>query len=446
VVGFVDDDHQKLGLYVEGSPILGDTKSITRLVEQHRVDMIAVAVHNISGQAFRDILSTCEATQARVKVIPDLFAMMAAKQQVGLLRDVQAEDLIGRSTVTRHEAVDLSPVSNKRILITGAAGSIGSELSRQIVGYEPVEVLLIDNNESGLHDLWIELKTQFPDQTLIPVLVDITNRQALLELFRAHNPQVVFHAAAYKHVPLLELYPNIGVQNNVVGTRCLAEVARDYEVERFVLISSDKAVNPNNVMGATKRVCELIVQALAQQSGHNTLFTSVRFGNVLGSRGSVVPTFNRQIDSGGPVTVTDREMTRFFMSIPEAVNLVIHAACLTDNGDTFALKMGEVVRIVDLAERMIRMRGLRPYTDIPIVFTGPRPGEKMHEELNDDYESLVETSHPDIVHLCSSRNGLNSDALLSEVDRLVAQRHDDSVRTLSALRALIEPNFELSPQ
>jgi FlaA1/EpsC-like NDP-sugar epimerase len=444
VIGFVDDDPNKLRLYVEGSPVLGRTSEISRLVEDHGIDLIAVAIHNISGQAFRNILSDCEATKARVKVIPDLFALIDAKQHVGLLRDVQAEDLIGRSPVNRHQAVDLSHVMQKTILITGAAGSIGSELGHQIAGYEPIKIILLDNNESGLHDLWIELTAQFSNVIFAPVLADITSREALLNVFAKHQPQVVFHAAAYKHVPLLEFYPDIGIHNNIVGTRRLAEVARDHQVERFVLISSDKAVNPSNVMGATKRVCELIVQALSHQPGHSTIFTAVRFGNVLGSRGSVVPTFNRQIESGGPVTVTDPEMTRFFMSIPEAVNLVIHAACLTDGGDTFLLKMGEVVRIVDLAERMIRMRGLRPYTDIPIMFTGTRPGEKLHEELYNGYEAPADTIHPDIVLLRGSKNGLNRDSFFDHLDHLTDQRYDDCSKALTALRNLIATSYEFS--
>jgi FlaA1/EpsC-like NDP-sugar epimerase len=252
------------------------------------------------------------------------------------------------------------------------------------------------------------------------VLADITDEQAVSEIFDYHRPQVVFHAAAYKHVPMLELYPQQAVRVNVGGTRLLAELAQDYGAERFVLISTDKAVKPSSVMGASKRMCELLMHALSSQ-GHSTLFTSVRFGNVLGSRGSVVPTFDRQINSGGPVTVTHREMTRYFLTIPEAVNLVIHAACLTKGNDLFMLDMGEVVKIVELAERMIRMRGLRPYQDIDIEFTGIRPGEKLHEELASESESVIATIHPNIVELVSRDAGFKPAVFLREIENLLAK-------------------------
>ena len=398
VVGFIDDDPDKQGMYIEGCRVLGTRQNIERIAEDRGVELIIVAVHNISGADFRDILTHCEQTKAMIKVVPDVFNLMSSRKGVAFLRDVQAEDLLGRGVIGRHEDVDLSPVTDKVILVTGAAGSIGSELSRQMMGYQPTKAILLDNNESGLFDLEMELRAAFPHVELIPALVDITHQAALQAVFDAYCPQVVFHAAAYKHVPMLEHYPHEAVRVNIGGTRNVARLAHACGVERFVLISTDKAVNPSSVMGASKRACELLLHALSAQ-GSETLFTSVRFGNVLGSRGSVVPLFNRQIDRGGPVTVTDRAMTRYFMSIPEAVNLIIHAASLTQGDDIYVLQMGEVVKIVELAERMIRLRGLRPYEDIQIEFSGIRPGEKLHEKLFYGDEFPQATIHPSIVQL-----------------------------------------------
>jgi FlaA1/EpsC-like NDP-sugar epimerase len=333
----------------------------------------------------------------------------------------------------------------KVVLVTGAAGSIGSELSRQIASYDPTRLIILDNNESALHDLTLDLQVAYPQLALIPALVDITILQSITRVFATQAPQIVFHAAAYKHVPLLESHPKEALRVNVMGTRQLAELAQQHQVERFVLISTDKAVNPSSVMGASKRLGELTVHALCQNKACGTLFTVVRFGNVLGSRGSVVPIFTRQIEKGGPITVTHPEMTRYFMSISEAVNLVIHAACLTEGDDIFVLRMGEVVRILDIAERMVRLRGLRPYEDIEIQIVGIRPGEKMHEELHDPAENPVDTIHPYIMrlsrwktlgatgtflgkldHLC--HNGLNQDAdIIAELSELAS----NGQRTLS---------------
>ncbi len=403
IVGFVDDDPQKQGKFVENCPILGTREDIPQLVKKHGVEMIALAIHNISGQDFRDILNYCEMTSARIKILPDMQALMDSNRHSSMLRDVQPEDFLGRKPVGRHDAVDFTPIRGKVILVTGAAGSIGSEICRQLVSYDPEKVIMLDNNESGLHNLMVEMGAE-SNKNLVPVLADVTNPEIMERVFRTFRPQVVFHAAAYKHVYMLELYPEQAVRVNIGGTRLVAGLARDYSAERFVLISTDKAVNPTSVMGMTKCICEYLVKSMSGQvSPHSekapTLFTSVRFGNVLGSRGSVVPTFTRQIDQGGPVTVTDPEMSRYFMSIPEAVNLVIHAACLTNGGDLFMLRMGEEVRIMELAKRMIRMRGLRPHIDIPIRIIGARPGEKLHEELKSEDEIELPTMHPAIVQL-----------------------------------------------
>ncbi|NLX10369.1 MAG: polysaccharide biosynthesis protein [Chloroflexi bacterium] len=438
IVGFIDDDTKKQGMYVEGCPVLGGSTEIAALAEAHAISLIVVAIHNISGPDLRKILGFCEITSARIKIVPDVFALMSTNQNAPLLRDVEPEDFLGRKPIGRHEAVDLSPVTGKVLMVTGAAGSIGSELSRQLISYNPTALVLLDNNESGLHDLVTRLNALSPGSRLVPVLADITNEDAMAQVFNFHRPQVIFHTAAYKHVPMLELYPGEAVRVNIGGTRLVAELALDYGVERFVLISTDKAVKPTSVMGASKRMCELLMHALSEQSGGRTLYTSVRFGNVLGSRGSVVPTFNRQIDAGGPVTVTHQDMTRYFLTIPEAVNLVIHAASLTQGDDLFMLRMGEVVRIVELAERMIRMRGLRPYQDVDIQFTGMRPGEKLHEQLHTDYENIVETVHPNIVQLVSQANGFDSSLFLEQISALLSRGLNSDVDTLNQLLSIAQ--------
>ena len=419
VVGFVDDDPRKVGMFVEGCRVLGGRQDIPAIVEAHNVELIVVAIHNISGADFTDVLTHCEQTPARINTVPDVLAQFNGSSSAPLLREVTPEDLLGRKPVSWHKDVDVTPVQRKVVLVTGAAGSIGSELCRQLLDYAPVELLMLDNNESGLHDLVTELSaSKRCEDIILPVLADITDEGRMRALFAEHKPEVIFHSAAYKHVPMLEIYPAESIRVNIGGTRLVAELAHEYGAERFVLISTDKAVNPTSIMGASKRICELMMHAFAQR-GSGTLFTSVRFGNVLGSRGSVVPTFERQIQAGGPVTVTDPEMTRYFMTIPEAVNLVIHAACLTQGDDLFMLQMGQVVRIVELAERMIRLRGLRPYIDIPIRFTGTRPGEKLHEELRMTTEDQCPTIHPDIVQLVSSRNGHTGQNFLAEMDDLL---------------------------
>lgn len=398
VIGFADDDRSKQGLYVENRPVLGMTQDIPYIVNNHQISLIVFAIHNIEGEDFRRILEYCELTSTRIKVMPDFEQILTATLHSQLLRDVQPEDLIGRGMVTRHHAISMKPVMSKVVLVIGAAGSIGSEISRQMATYEPTKLLLLDNNESGLYDLALDLEAAQPNVEIETILADVTQAGRIRDIFEAYQPQVVYHAAAYKHVPMCQRYPDEAVRVNIGGTYNVAQAANDYGAERFVLISTDKAVEPTNVMGASKRLCELVVHAMAQQS-KGTKFTAVRFGNVLSSRGSVVPVFERQIERGGPVTVTHKDMMRFFMSIPEAANLVIHAACMTINDDIFVLRMGEEVRILDVAERLIRLRGLRPYVDVPIQFTGIRPGEKLNEVLQYADEELLDTDHPGITKL-----------------------------------------------
>jgi FlaA1/EpsC-like NDP-sugar epimerase len=442
VVGFVDDDAQKANLYVEGCRVLGKRADIPRLVEALGIDLIAIAIHRIDGESFRNILQYCEQTTAQVKIIPDVLKLMSEQPGASVLRDVTFEDLIGRRPIGKHEAVDLSPLRQKVILVTGAAGSIGAELCRQLMSYDPVKLIMLDNNESGLYDLQMELEGRCQDGPcpLTPLLADITDEATLESLFDLHRPEIIFHAAAYKHVPMLERYPLQALRVNLQGTLDLAKLAQSWQAERFVLISTDKAVQPTSVMGATKRLCEEVLVALAQKQDNRTRFASVRFGNVYGSRGSVVPLFQSQINRGGPVTVTHPDMTRYFMSIPEAVNLVIHAACLTDKDDTFFLRMGERVNILELAKRLIYLRGMRPDIDMPIVFTGMRPGEKMHEELTDNREMESPTVHP---HIVKVRRAATSDpvGLLPELGQLLAAPPEEPVAMLERLSRLIERNY-----
>ncbi len=443
IIGFIDDDPDKHHLLIEGSPVLGGRGYIPEAVETYNINLVIVAIHNIDGQDFRDILNYCEKTKARIKVVPDMLALLDNTQHNAPLRDVQPEDLIGRSTIERHSAVDLSPIINKVVLITGAAGSIGSELVRQMASYNPKDLIILDNNESELHNLYINLQAKHPALSIIQVLGDVTDYAGMHAVFNTYKPQVVFHAAAYKHVPILEQYPHQALHVNVRGTLNAVSLAQRYEAERFVLISTDKAVNPSSIMGASKRVCEFIVHAHAKQKTSNSLLTAVRFGNVLGSRGSVVPTFNRQIDIGGPITVTHQEMTRYFMSIAEAVNLVIHAGCMTTGDEIFLLRMGEKVRILDIAERMIRLRGMRPYIDIPITFTGVRPGEKLHEELHDDrIEKPSETLHPSIFKLNGWEATFDEHYFLSCVHDLLEHGFISGADPLEMLVNLTEVNYD----
>ena len=409
VVGFVDDNPEKHGLHIHGFKVLGDRHAIPEVVKRHQVDLIVLAMYNITPQDFEDILDICEQTPAMIKVLPNVFDFLANKRHVLPIRNITAEDLIGREPVRIDIEACRTLLRGKVVLVTGAAGSIGSELTRQILSFEPALVLAVDNNESGLHDLVSSCymgyrtrgRTHAPDlkEDLRPLVADITRREKVEAIFKRYHPDIVFHAAAYKHVPIMEEHPDEAVWVNVHGTRVVAEAALRHGVERFVFVSTDKAINPSSIMGATKRLGELMLMHRIfppPLDKASTLFTAVRFGNVLGSRGSVVPLFERQIDAGGPVTVTHPEMTRYFMVLSEAVSLIIQAAVLTKGGDIFMLDMGRRVRIDDLARRLIRLRGLRPGTDIPIVYTGPRPGEKMHEELLGNNEERQPTEHPRI--------------------------------------------------
>ncbi|MBK9713265.1 MAG: SDR family NAD(P)-dependent oxidoreductase [Kouleothrix sp.] len=438
LAGFVDDDPGKRYKDTHTGRVLGDRSAIPRLVAERNVSLIMIAIHKISGADLRDILTICLRTPARVKLLPDFLGALDRPAGALPLRDIGAEDLLGRELCEVDQEACRELVAGKVVLVTGAAGSIGSELCRQVLALNPRRLLLVDNNETGLHDLAIALRDSRPGQ-VEPLVADVTNQARLESIFALHHPQVVFHAAAYKHVPMMELHPDEAVRVNVLGTAVVSDLAARHAVERFVFISTDKAVNPASVMGASKRVGELLMVSRAEQAaeeGRPTKFTAVRFGNVLGSRGSVAPTFSRQIEQGGPVTVTHPAMTRFFISITEAVSLVIQAATQTAGGDIFMLDMGQPIRIEDLAHKMIRLRGLRPGADIPIAYTGVRPGEKLHEELHTAEERQLATAHAKIFRILGAR-ALDGAELTLRVTQLIelayAQRTGELVADLWAL-------------
>ena len=394
VVGYIDDDQSMRGMTINGFQVLGTTAHIPKLVRKLAIDIVVIALEDASHDSLWQLIAQCQETDAQIKVLPDVTDLMDHQYEHPLtLREIRIEDLLRRRPLQMNEQLCRSIVRDKVVLVTGAAGSIGSELCRQLCGFEPNLLLILDNNESGLYNLNLELNHKFQIPILL-LLADVADSKRINAIFNEYKPQIVYHAAAYKHVPLMETNPDQSLRVNIKGTMNVSQAAHDIGVERFVFISSDKAVHPSSVMGASKYVCELWLRSLNKQS--STMFTAVRFGNVVGSRGSVLPVFANQIDHGGPVTVTHKEMKRFFMSIPEAVNLVLEAAAFGDGGEVFMLDMGEEVRIQDLAERMIRLKGLRVHKDIPIRYIGIRPGEKLREALSYDVEQQQATLHPRI--------------------------------------------------
>ncbi len=391
IIGFVDDDESKIGRTIHNTPVLGRISDLEYLLEQLDVKQLIFAIPSAPGSVVRQVNDIAKKHHAKLKVLPGVYEILEGKVQVSALRDVNIEDLLRRDPIK----LDLDSIAlyltNKVVLVTGAAGSIGSELVRQICLFHPKEIILLDINENGLHDMHIELCQKFPSQPYSCVIANIRERDRLNEIFTEKKPDVVFHAAAHKHVPMMEHNPGEAVKNNIYGTLNVALQASESGTERFVLISTDKAVNPTNVMGATKRAAEKIIQALGQNS--ETVFAAVRFGNVLGSNGSVVPLFKKQIAEGGPITVTHPEITRYFMTIPEACQLVLQAGANASQGDVYVLDMGEPVKIADLAKTMIDLSGYNYGEDISIEYVGLRPGEKLYEELFADSESVSPTSH-----------------------------------------------------
>lgn len=390
-VAFIDDDPGRHGLQVLGYPVIGGREEIHQAVEQYDIQDIVIALPQAPKREVAKIIDICKTTKANVKILPNLTDVMQGKVSVEMIREVQVEDLLGREPVRLDMREIAGYLSHQVVMVTGAGGSIGSELCRQALLFSPRILLLLGHGENSIYDIQFELKRSFPQSAIIPIIADIQDRSRMEEVFAAHRPGVIFHAAAHKHVPLMENNPWEAVKNNILGTKNVAELAHQYNASHFVMVSTDKAVNPTSIMGATKRIAEVLVQAIGRSS--ETTYAAVRFGNVLGSRGSVVPMFKKQIQQGGPVTVTHPEMVRYFMTIPEAVQLVIQAGSLAKGGEIFILDMGEPVKIVDLARDLIALSGLEPDVDIPIVYTGIRPGEKLYEELLTQQEGLLATRH-----------------------------------------------------
>lgn len=391
LVGFLDDDPSKQGLRIAGLPVLGTRSDLDWVVPKFKVTDLVIAMPSVKGRVVREVMEAGRKLGLQVKTLPGIYEMVNGSVSVSQIRNVQIEDLLGREEVKVDLEAIAAYLTDEVVLVTGAGGSIGSELCRQVARFHPRQLLLLGHGENSIYEIHMELRERFPNLDLKPIIADIQDEVRIQQVFELYRPVVVFHAAAHKHVPLMEENPTEAIKNNIFGTLHVARAADRYGTKRFVLISSDKAVNPTSVMGATKRAAECIIQSLAAHS--KTIFVAVRFGNVLGSRGSVIPLFKRQIAVGGPVTVTHPEMIRYFMTIPEAVQLVIQAASMGQGGEVFVLDMGDPVKIVDLARDLIRLSGFEPDVDIRIVFTGVRPGEKLFEELLTAEEGTEATRH-----------------------------------------------------
>lgn len=394
IVCIVDDNVNKKGKYLRNVPIIGTRADIPVAVRRYGIDEIIIAIPSATAGAVKEILEICHETEAKVRILPAI-ASGFTESLSDLVREVRYEDLLGRAPVQVNQAGIGAFLEGKVVLVTGGGGSIGSELCRQIVQYHPAKLIIFDIYENNAYEIQMELKRHHPELELITLIGSVRDYDRMDKLFATYHPQIIYHAAAHKHVPLMEDSPNEAIKNNCMGTLNVAKLADLYKAENFTLISTDKAVRPTNVMGASKRICEMIIQSYAKKSTH-TRYAAVRFGNVLGSHGSVVPLFLKQIEEGGPVTVTHKEITRFFMTIPEAVSLVLQASLFAKGGEIFVLDMGKPVKIYEMAENLIRMKGYKPNEDIMIEVTGLRPGEKLYEELLMDEEGLTKTANEKI--------------------------------------------------
>ncbi|AZR74908.1 nucleoside-diphosphate sugar epimerase [Anoxybacter fermentans] len=441
IVGFIDDDPAKLNLEIHGVRVLGNRNKIPYIIKRYNVDEVIIAIPSASGKEIREIHKLCSKNNnVTVRILPGVYEIINGDVSLNQIREVQVEDLLGREPVKINMEEVAAYLTGKTVLITGGGGSIGSELCRQVARFDPEKLIIFDISENNVYDIELELKERYKHLNIIPVIGSIRDMPRLRQVFKKYRPDVVFHAAAHKHVPLMEYNPEEAVKNNIFGTRNVALAADEFGVERFVMISTDKAVNPTNVMGATKRVAEMIIQDINKRS--KTKFVAVRFGNVLGSRGSVIPLFKKQIAQGGPVTVTHPEITRYFMTIPEASQLVIQAGALGQGGEVFVLDMGKPVKIIDLARDLIELSGLKVGEDIEIKITGLRPGEKLYEELLSDKEETLATKHERI--LIAKMDEFESKLLreaLEQMEQIIASSISDYLlKTLVKLVATFKPD------
>ncbi len=441
VEGFIDDDPAKQNRTLLGKHVLGQVHELPELIEKYSIEQVFIAIPSANGSQIRRIMDFLKNTDVKIRTLPRLNDLINIDISMSLLRKVKPEDLLGREPVQLDFQSIAKLINKKKVFVTGAGGSIGSELCRQICRFSPEHIILYEVSELFLFNLENELKDLFPEIKVTAIIGDIRNEQKINHLFKLYNPAIVFHAAAYKHVPLMESAPIEAIRTNVIGTKVLAKACFINEISQMVMISTDKAVNPTNIMGSTKRVAEMICKFHGGLRSNKTKFTIVRFGNVLGSNGSVIPTFKKQIQKGGPVTVTHPEITRYFMSIPEASQLVLQAASLSSGGEIFVLDMGSPIKIIDLAKEMISLAGLTPEVDIPIEISGLRPGEKMYEELFSQNENLATTAHKKVKMAISRNVPLNFEAALEELIALPESAL--KIDVLQRLKALVpEANYQ----
>ena len=440
IIGIIDDNPKKKRCKINGVKILGDRNDIVKICKERNIDIIFFAISNISNKDRKEIIAICQETGVKVRILPGIQDFITDKNIMQNLRDVEIEDILGRDPIVLDNDNIGALIKDKTILITGAGGSIGSELCRQVAKYEPKEMIILDIYENNLYDIELELKANYNNIKIIPIIASIRDKKKMDNVFKIYKPYVVFHAAAHKHVPLMEGSPLEAIKNNVFGTYNVVNCCDKYNVKRCVLISTDKAVNPTNIMGATKRMCEMIIQAKDKES--KTEYVAVRFGNVLGSNGSVVPLFKKQIAKGGPVTVTHKDITRFFMTIPEAVQLVLQATTYAKGGEIFVLDMGEPVKIYDLAVSLIKLSGFQPDVDIPIKITGLRPGEKLYEEILMSEEGLKSTEHSKIFIAKPSKITMEDiEKKLEVLDELIKDE-DTSIEEIKKTMKKVVPTYK----
>ncbi|KXZ40581.1 NDP-sugar epimerase, includes UDP-GlcNAc-inverting 4,6-dehydratase FlaA1 and capsular polysaccharide biosynthesis protein EpsC [Alkalithermobacter thermoalcaliphilus JW-YL-7 = DSM 7308] len=440
-VGIIDDDKEKLGRFIHGVEVLGDREKIKEIVEKKNIDEIIIAIPSVDKQEKRKIIQICKETKCKLKILPGVYEIIDGTVNIQSVRDVEIEDLLGRDPIK----VNLKEISgylkDQVVLVTGGGGSIGSELCRQIARFNPKKLLILDIYENNAYDIQQELIRKYQDKLNLKVIIaSVRDKRRMEQIFTEYNPDIVFHAAAHKHVPLMEANPTEAIKNNVFGTLNVAELSDKYNVKRFVLISTDKAVNPTNIMGATKRIAEMIIQTLNKHS--KTEFVAVRFGNVLGSNGSVIPLFKKQIAEGGPVTITHPDITRYFMTIPEAVQLVIQAGAMAKGGEIFILDMGDPVKIVDLARDLIKLSGLEPNVDIEIKFTGLRPGEKLQEETARKDEAIFTTEYYEIFIEKDSEVETDIKKLYTKIQMLESISNGDELELMDIVIKNIIPNYK----